>query len=199
MKEDLRNKEMKKGLIILVGMLVFLLIGDLNRAANLPPAKGGVLPPIRLLIPKDPIEKRYLGLSGEGSFRLPQIKAKVVIIEIFSLYCPVCVKLAPRMKELYQVIENSPDLKAKIKLIGIGAGNNPNEVQTFKNIGDTPFPLFPDEDFAIHDAIGEVRTPYFIGIKIHEDGTHKILYSESGGFEDANIFLELVLANSGIR
>jgi thiol-disulfide isomerase/thioredoxin len=190
---------MKKNLIILIGMLVFFMMGDLNIAANLPPVKGGILPPIRLPIPKDPIEKSYLGLSGEGSFGLPQIKAKVVIIEIFSLYCPVCVKLAPGMKELYQLIENAPDLKAKIKLIGIGAGNTPLEVQTFKNICDTPFPLFPDKDFAIHEAIGDVRTPYFIGIKIHESGTHEIFYSETGGFKDANTFLESVLAISGIK
>jgi thiol-disulfide isomerase/thioredoxin len=190
---------MKKNLIILIGMLVFFMMGDLNIAANLPPVKGGVLPPIRLPIPKDLIEKGYLGLSGEGSFRLPQIKAKVVIIEIFSLYCPVCVKLAPGMKELYQLIENAPDLKSKIKLIGIGAGNTFSEVQAFKKICDTPFPLFPDEDFTIHEAIGDVRTPYFIGIKIREDGTHEIFYSEMGGFKDANTFLESLLAISGIR
>lgn len=189
---------MKKKLILL-GILAFLVIGDLNRAANLPPVKGGILPPIRLPIPKSPIEKSYLGLSGEGSFRLSQIKAKVVVIEIFSLYCPVCVKLAPGMKELYQLIENAPDLKAKIKLIGIGAGNTLNEVQTFKNICETPFPLFPDEDFAIHEAIGGVRTPYFIGINIHESGTHNIFYSELGGFRDAQTFLESIISASELK
>jgi hypothetical protein len=39
-----------------------------------------------LPIPKDPAEKAYLGLSGDGFFKVTQIKAEVVVIEIFSLY-----------------------------------------------------------------------------------------------------------------
>jgi peroxiredoxin len=190
---------MKKNLIILVGILVFLVIGDLNKAANLPPVKGGVLPPIRLPIPKDPIEKSYLGLSGEGSFRLPQIKAKVVIIEIFSMYCPQCQKIAPGMDEFYHLIENDPNLKDKIKLIGIGAGNSRYEVDVFKKTYHTPFPLFPDNDFTIHKALGDVRSPYFIAIKINRNGTHEIFYSEMGGFKDAQTFLESIMSASGLK
>jgi len=191
---------MKKILISLVSvLLLFSIVGDTNLAANLPPPKGGVLPRIKLPIPKDPSEKSYLGLSGSGFFRIPQIKAKVVIIEIFSMYCPQCQKIAPGIEELYHIIENDSDLKGKIKLIGIGAGNSYYEVEVFKKTYHAPFPLFPDNDFTIHKALGDVRSPYFIAIKINKDGTHEVVHSELDSFKDTQTFLELIMTASGLK
>jgi len=183
---------------VVIGFLSFILT-PMTSAANAPPVKGGVLPAINLPIPKSPEEKSYLGLSGDGFFKIPQIKAKVVITEIFSMYCPYCQKDAPRINELYQMIENNPDLKTKIKLIGIGAGNSPYEVNVFKKTYAIPFPLFPDKDFVIHKAYGEVRTPYFIAVKINDDGTHQVIHSQLGDFQGAEPFLELILKASGLK
>ena len=177
----------------------FLMLDLSAFAAGEPPAEGSTLPPVKLSIPKSPEEKSYLGLTGEGSFTIPQIKANVVIIEIFSMYCPYCQKEAPLVNELYNAIEKNPDLKGKIKIIGIGAGNTPFEVDVFRNKYQIPFPLFPDADFTIHKACGEVRTPYFIGVKNNEDGTHRVIYSKLGTIEDANQFLELILKLSGLK
>jgi len=168
-------------------------------AANKPPEKGEQLPVMNLPIPKNPEERNYLGLSGSGSFKIPQIKARVVIIEIFSMYCPYCQKDAPGVNELYRLIENSPDVKNKIKLIGIGAGNSSYEVEVFKKTYNVPFPLFPDKDFTIHKACGEVRTPYFMVVKINEDGTHQIVHNQLGNYPGAEPFLELVLKASGLK
>ena len=168
-------------------------------AADKPPQKGETLPVINLPIPKSPGEKSYLGLSGEGTFKIPQIKSNVVIIEIFSMYCPYCQKDAPRINELYSLIENDPDLRKKIKIIGIGAGNTSYEVEVYKKNYTVPFPLFPDKDFVIHKACGEVRTPYFIVVKINEDGSHLIVHSQLGEYPGAQPFLELVLKSSGLR
>ena len=185
----------------LLGMIAFLFF-TLHLpilAADKPPEKGGVLPAITLPIPKSPVEKSYLGLSGEGSFKIPQIKAKVVLVEIFSMYCPICQKDAPGINELYGLIENNPDLKNKIKLIGIGAGNSAYEVEVFKKTYAVPFPLFPDNDFVIHKACGEVRTPSFIVVKINDDGTPSIAHFQVGEFPGADPFLELILNASGMK
>jgi thiol-disulfide isomerase/thioredoxin len=191
---------MKRKLIPLALMVFFFLTASsFIHAADKPPQKGESLPVINLPIPKTPAEKSYLGLPGEGSFRIPQIKAKVVIIEIFSMYCPYCQKDAPGINELYTLIENDPDLKKKIKLIGIGAGNTPFEVGTYKKTYAVPFPLFPDQDFTIHKACGEVRTPYFIVVKINEDGSHLIVHSQLGEYPGAKPFLELVLKSSELK
>ena len=183
---------------IVVIAVLFLIVCDPSLAVNLPPVKDGVLPRIKLPVPKDPGEKSYLGLSGGVFFRIPQIKAKVVIIEIFSMYCPQCQKIAPGMDELYHLIESDPDLRNKIKLIGIGAGNSRYEVEVFKKTYHTPFPLFPDNEFAIHKVLGDVRSPYFIAIKINKDGTHKVVHSELDSFKEAHAFLESILGASGL-
>jgi len=167
--------------------------------ANKPPAKGETLPVFNLPIPKSPAEKGYLGLSGDGLFKIPQIKTKVVIVEIYSMYCPYCQKDAPGINELYNLIEKNPDLKNKIKMIGIGAGNTSFEVETYKKTYQVPFPLFPDKDFAIHKACGEVRTPYFIVVKINNDGTHQIVHAQLGNYPGAEPFLEIILKASGLK
>lgn len=191
---------MKKILMFLAAMtLLFSMLVFPTLAANKPPEKGEVLPVMDLPTPKNPDERSYLGLSGSGLFKIPQIKAKVVIVEIFSMYCPYCQKDAPGVNELYRLIENNADIKNKIKLIGIGAGNSPYEVEVFKKTYNVPFPLFPDKDFTIHKACGEVRTPYFMVVKINEDGTHQIVHNQLGGYPGAEPFLELVLKASGLK
>ena len=155
--------------------------------------KDGQLPSIVLPIPKSAEEKAYLGLSGSGTFKIPQIKADVVIIEIFSMYCPYCQKDAPGINELYDLIQKAPDFRDRIKIIGIGAGNSAFEVETFKKTFNVSFPLFPDQDYVIHQACGEVRTPYFIGVKIQKDKSHRIFLSQQGGFPGAQPFLEQII------
>jgi len=191
---------MKKLLLCLISIILpFSILVFSAPAANKPPEKGEQLPVINLPIPKNSDERSYLGLSGSGLFKIPQIKAKVVIIEIFSMYCPYCQKDAPGVNELYRLIENNPDIKDKIKLIGLGAGNSSYEVEVYKKTYTVPFPLFPDKDFDIHKACGEVRTPYFMVVKINPDGTHQIVHTQLGNYPGAEPFLEIALRASGLK
>src|SRR5512139_2937148 len=191
---------MKEFLLCLISIILSFSIFVFSApAANKPPVKGEQLPTVNLPVPKNADEKSYLGFPSSGFFKIPQIRSKVVIVEIFSMYCPYCQKDAPGINELYTLIENDPDLKGKIKLIGIGAGNTPFEVGVYKKNYTVPFPLFPDQDFTIHKACGEVRTPYFIVVRINEDGSHLIVHSQLGEYPGAKPFLELVLKSSGLQ
>jgi peroxiredoxin len=102
------------------------------------------------------------------------------------------------VNEFYRNIQGKKDLKNKMKLIGIGAGNTPFEVNFFRKKYEVPFPLFSDEDLSIHKILGGVRTPYFIGVKLKSDGSSEVFYSKLGGFKDADKFLKLMLKLSGI-
>lgn len=162
------------------------------------PVREDSLSEIVLEVPQNDAYRDYLGLAGDGSFAITQIKARVVIIEIFSMYCPYCQKEAPVVNSLYSKIQKAP-LKDRIKIIGIGTGNTDFEVEHFRKTYGVPFPLFSDNDFSIHKKIGEVRTPYFFIVRINPDGTHRILTSHSGPIENLDEFLNTALQSAGVE
>jgi peroxiredoxin len=165
-----------------------------------PPQVGGQLPDFTLPAPENPDHRAYLGLAEEdGTFTIPEIASPVIIIEIFSMYCPHCQREAPTVNQLYRRIEETPDLKGKVKLIGIGVGNTRFEVDYFRDTYDIPFPLFPDPDFTLHTLFGEVRTPYFVVIKQPASGGHRVIHSALGGIGDPDTFLDLIRQKSELQ
>jgi len=190
---------MKKIFVCLFVIIAFLASSLKAFADSKPLLEGGGLPEIILPMPQHPDHREYLGLVGNDSFQIPQIKTQIVIIEIFSMYCPHCQREAPKINEFYKKIESDPVLRGNVKIIGIGVGNSKFEVNFFRKKYTIPFPLFSDADFRIHKKIGEVRTPYFIGVKLTGNGTHTIFYSQLGGPKDSRQFLENLLQGAGLK
>lgn len=158
---------------------------------------AGVLAGMQLSMPEGAAAKDYLGLKGTGTFTMPQIKADTVIIEIFSMYCPICQAEAPMVNELHQLIENTPSLKGKVKLIGIGTGNSHFEVDVFRKKYNILFPLFPDEKFLIQKAVSEpIRTPTFIATKQIDGKGLKVQRTHVGGIKPEQFVKELMSAQS---
>ena len=73
-------------IFLLVLIFCFFAFVTLAGAEIKPPAKGGTLPEIVLRVPGDSDLQQYLGIAGKETFTIPEIKAEVVIIEIFSMY-----------------------------------------------------------------------------------------------------------------
>jgi thiol-disulfide isomerase/thioredoxin len=183
-----------------VAVLVLLMVRVTGAAENIPPKVGSPLPEMELLMPNNPAYLKYLGLQSFGkTFKPGQIKAKIAIIQIYSMYCPYCQAEAPNINRLYGLIENNPALKDKVKIIGIGAGNTPFEVGTYKRKYTVAFPLIPDEDFKIHKIVGEVRTPYFIAVKINAGGRTEVIYSRLGALENIDLFLAQLVKSAGLK
>jgi hypothetical protein len=194
-----KGETMKKILAHLTAIAVFaLIISSPVLATTSPPVTGTVFPEINLKVPAKTDNINYLGLSRVDFFKIPQIKTRVIIIEILSMYCPHCQGSAHKVNELYHLIENNPALKDKIKLIGIAAGNSSYETEIYRKTYDVPSPLFEDGDFSIHKVLGEVRTPYYIGVRI-DGGVPRVFYSKLGGFERTDEFLELMFKLSGLK
>jgi peroxiredoxin len=189
---------MKRKISGLVFWGVLFIAGVICAAEIGPPQVGHVFPDFELKKSDNPSELKYLGLSGSGSFKVQQIKAEVVIIEIFSMYCPYCQAEAPNVNKLYSLIESNSALKNKIKIIGIGINNSLFETDIFKKKYKIEFPLIPDGDFKLHKVIGEVRTPYFIVVKL-KDGKAEVIYSRLGALENNNIFLEQIIKSAGLK
>ena len=67
-------------------IICFFITAGFVGADTKPPAEGGVLPEIVLNVPENSELQQYLGVSGKKTFTIPEIKAEVVLIEIFSMY-----------------------------------------------------------------------------------------------------------------
>jgi thiol-disulfide isomerase/thioredoxin len=186
------------GLITIV--LALFMATAISAAENSAPKVGSPMPAIELPMLNNPADLQYLGLSAGGkSFRINQVKAKVVILQIYSMYCPYCQAEAPNVNRLYSTIENNPALKDKIKIVGIGAGNTQFEVGTYKKKYAVTLPLVPDDDFKIHKIMGEVRTPYFIAVKLSGKGQTEVIYSRLGALGDIDLFLKQIVTLSGLK
>jgi len=189
----------KKNLSSFMSILIILATAGVGLAQGPGLKVGTTLPDIELVQLKDSTDQKYLGLSpGSNIFKINQVKSKVVIIEIFSMYCPYCQAEAPNINKLHQLIETNPSYKDRIKIIGIGAGNTSFEVATFKNKYTIPFPLIPDDDFKLYKLLGETRTPYFIVAKLNGDDPPEIIYSKLGAIADNKSFLAQIAKSSGL-
>ncbi len=199
-----RNKQLISFLFIVVASSLFACASLKDECPIVPDAAAAVkaegpnLPMFELPIPANEGEKRYLGLTGSGNFTVGQIKAQVVIIEVFSFYCPHCQRMAAQVNDLYRMIEKRADLKGKIKMIGIGAKNSAYEVDAYRERYHVPFPLFPDEDMGITEKLSVKGTPTFIGVKVDGKGDQKQFYFGEGGFPDNQKFLTEIIRLSGL-
>ncbi|MFZ2446097.1 MAG: TlpA disulfide reductase family protein [Syntrophobacteraceae bacterium] len=164
--------------------------------AQTTPREGSVFPDLSLPLPQKIDERNYLQVE-EGPFKLSQVKTEVLIVEIFSMYCPYCQKEAPNVNGLFEALAANPKLKSRVKLIGIGAGNSSFEVNAFRNLYRIEFPLLPDGDLAIHKQLGAVGTPYFFVLRNKAPGRLEVIYSQVGSFGDPAAFLDMIAAKIG--
>lgn len=151
-----------------------------------------------LPVPEDAKDASYLGLTSNNNFTLSQIQAEVVIVQIYSMYCPICQREVVDVNTMFKLAHENPNLSDRVKFVGIGAGNSPFEVNFYKKKYNVQFPLFSDADFSIHKKIKEVRTPHFFGLRLKKDNNYTVFYSKAGEVEDPKIFLDTLVNLSGI-
>ena len=145
---------------------------------------------VKLNIPDEQTVRKYLGIKDkEGEFILPQTRQGILIVEIFNMYCPHCHHFAPKVNELYSIINSRPDTKGRVVMLGIGVGNSPFEVNIFRKKYNVAFPLFDDKSYSVANRLEGILTPHFFGMIIDGKGGYRVFYSLDGGFENADEFL----------
>lgn len=156
-------------------------------------------PTVELPAPPTQSDRNYLGLAEQEKFKIGEIKAPVVLVEIMSVYCPYCQKVAPLLDDVYRQIESSADLKGKIKMMTIGQGNSAYELDLFREKYKVPFPLFPDPKGDLSRAFMVPGTPTFIGAKLDGKGGAQEFFFRPGAFSDASRFLDDFAKAAGLR
>jgi len=145
--------------------------------------KGDAFPEIALKAPSQARDRTYLGLSGGDSFKIKDLKAEVILVEVFDVYCLPCQKQAPLYKKLYGLIQSSP-AKDQIKMIGIAAGNDEAEIKKFQDHFQVPYPIISDLKYTLHEAIGGPPAPFSIIVRRDPGGKSALVADTHLGFND---------------
>ena len=157
------------------------------------------LPSLRLPSPTDAAQRNYLGVNDDETFALADIQTRILIIEVFNFYCPYCQVEAPNINRLYRRIESDVQFRGQIKIIGIGIGNTPYEVDRFRTRYAIPFPLFADRSRVLSKHLEVRQTPTFIAWGYRSEGGIRPILFAPGPVGDIESFLnELVRASGSI-
>lgn len=138
--------------------------------------------------------RAYLGVDSD-TVRIADIKADFLVVEAFSMYCPICQRDAPRVNLVYDKIQEM-GLGDSIKFVGLGQGNTQFEVTFYQRKYEVPFPLFQDQDYVIHKALGELGTPTFYVLKMGGPQP-EVLFMKTGEAKDAAWLLDTILKATG--
>jgi peroxiredoxin len=184
----MKSWRMMKGMLTLIGLLSLWATGlaaGTGWCAGLP-KKGDTLPLFELQTPESEKAREYLGLS-QPSFRLGDIPARLVLVEIIGVYCPQCYQQAPLFNTLFNRIEKGK-LKGQVKMLAIAAGGNNHEIKYLYEQVQYSFPVTPDPKFEVHKLLGEPRTPFTLLV----DPQGKVLYTHMGVVENVDTLLKLI-------
>lgn len=161
-----------------------------------PLATGQDVPEIAFKAPLADAEAAQLGLKPGAGFKLSEIKAQAVILVVFSMYCPFCQRDAPELAKIHAMLK-ARGLTDKVKLVGLGAGNSPFEVNVFREKFSLGFPLIPDPDFTAYKALGQVGTPYYYVLGRKGEG-FRVVDGHLGCIASPEEFLEGALGKAGL-
>gem|GEM_PF-342461 len=156
--KSLRNKRAIRIFILLCCLLPVNSLADKHTAVK----SGDYFPNISLTGPLLLEDEKYFGLSTQKALSLRDIQAGFLLVEVFSIYCPVCQKHAAKFNKLYNLVQRDNFVGSNMKMIGIGTGNNSTEIAHFRKYFDVPFPLFPDPDFKVHAVLKKTRVPLVV-------------------------------------
>jgi peroxiredoxin len=84
------------------------------------------------------------------------------------------------------VIQEDAALKQDIKLIGLGIGNTPKQLEAFKTKFRAQFPFVPDQKGEVHTALGSPPTPAMIVAT----PAGKVLTTHAGVIKDFDALLQ---------
>ncbi len=177
----------KKGWIIffqiIICMFIFL---QPNAAFCAVPAEQFPAAKFTLPAPDSAPAQKYLGLKAAEPFKVSDIRAKLVVIEFMSAFCPHCLANAPIMNNIYKAIQGDSRL-SDVKVIAIAIGNEKTAVEAYQKKFKTSFPILLDEDMAISASMDGVPTPTTMIVST-EDA--KVLYSHTGVIQDPDGFVK---------
>lgn len=164
------------------------LLGSVHTArADALPAPGQTLPALTLKTPALTEDAQALGVAGKKTFRLKDLKAKVLVIEVIGVYCNECMKQVRSFNTLYARLARRIQA-GEVLMLGLAAGGTDMEVENLRKKGVYKYPLVTDEAYKNHKLLKEPKTPFTMLVT----PSGKVIYSHLGVDEDTETMLERI-------
>ena len=162
----------------------------LAAAAYAQPKVGDNVGNLEFSKPMSEADMKYLGLGKMDPFTLKDVKADYVLVDAFSTLCPHCVQQAPHLNKLYNLVSQNAKMKDKLKIVATGYQDNDMKLNAWKAIQKVPFPLIPDMDGKVFNALKLPGTP----VSVIVDKQGKVHWVHVGAFENADEVLKEIKA-----
>jgi thiol-disulfide isomerase/thioredoxin len=173
-------------------LTLLVLVAAVSWAADVEPKVGQMVGNFKFPKPMSDADAKYLGLAKAGEFTLKDIKSPYVLVEQFNTTCPHCLAQAPIINKLYNLVQQDPALKAKVKFLALAQGNDANAVKMWTVFNKMQFPQIPDAKSAWGDAVN--FHPYPVSVLLNKSG--KIVWVHIGSFESAEEALKHIKATA---
>ena len=174
----------RKSKVFVLGSLLALVffLGSVATAADVEP-KVGQQVNFKFGKPMSDEDAKYLGLAKAEEFTVKDVKAPYLLVEQFSTTCPYCATQAGIMNDIFNRVEKDPALKNKVKLVGEMQGDAAEKVTIWKAMHKIPFPLIPDPESTLGDALN--FHPYPVTFVLDKNG--KIVYLLAGEMQTSDV------------
>ncbi len=132
--------------------------------------------------------RTYLGLDAMKPFKVSDVKAQIVVIELMNSLCLVCQSNTPKMNEIYKMIQADSGL-ADVKVIAIALYDQKPGLEIFREQFKTLFPVLLDEDLDISRSMKGRGIPVTMVVSTKDA---KVLIIDPGPLPDADSFVAQV-------
>lgn len=154
---------------------------------------GQYFPPCVLTAADRTNDFAYLGLQQESAnFFLADVAAEFVLLKYYGEHCHQCVQEVEQYSRLFSMLRNDPELGQRLKMIGIGVGDNQRSVLRFKRSHQVPYPLLPDERQLMFESVGAGEIPLLYLVRILPDARVEVVQYHEGGLEDVDGLFALI-------
>ncbi len=147
------------GLFLMVGFSAGSFAGALVKI-------GDDFPDLKFPVPGSVEDREYLGLREGETFSVRDVQAELLVIEVLNVYCLTCQEQAPVYNSLFKAVQEDAELKGRVKILGIAAGNDELEIQEFRSDHQVRIPVAPDPDFETFSTLGIGETPFTLTLRL---------------------------------
>jgi len=151
---------------------------------------GDILPYIPVYPAKDPFQRKYLGFPPEQKVvPIADAQADLLVIELLNVYCFACQSQALGFNHALKLIEERPEWKGRIKIVGVAVGNTDEEADDFRKEYGLKFPVIADVDGGAPQLLGpDLLPPFSLYIRRNTSGKlAAVMATHEGIVEDPQI------------